>query len=391
MPACPNCGSQKVWKDGLRCTACGSIQRYRCRECGYRFSEKSGKQKNRELLRKFAQGLECQDCDESQRGALVSLMETISLAADPQNEKRAAGATETNQSQTADIKGKLVEFAWWLKKQGYKDSTITSKVKLLRILAKRGADLLNPESVKEVIAQQEWSEGRKENAVDAYTSFLVFVGGKWDPPKYKRVDKLPFIPTEQELDALIAGCGKKMAAFLQLLKETGIRAGEAWNLKWTDLDVQSQTIRVTPEKGSEPRILRISSKCLSMIQSLPKKGNLIFGGYPIQGFARSFQRSRKILANKLGNPRLLQISFHTFRHWKATMEYARTKDILYVMKLLGHKNIKNTLIYTQLIDSKEDEWVCKVAKTVEEAKQLIEAGFEYVDTIDGIHLYRKRK
>lgn len=73
------------------------------------------------------------------------------------------------------------------------------------------------------------------------------------------------------------------------------------------------------------------------------------------------------------------------------MEYAKTKDILYVMKLLGHKNVKNTLVYTQLINSKEDEWICKVAKTVEEAKQLIEAGFEYVDTIDGIHLYRKRK
>jgi integrase len=388
MPTCPNCRGQKVWKDGLRHTINGNFQRYICRECGYRFSKNSGKQKNRELLRKFVQELECQDCDESQRRALVSLAGTISLAeVEPQEENRAAGATET----LTDIKGKLVEFAWWLKKQGYKDTTITSKVKLLRVLAKRGADLSDPESVKEVVARQEWSEGRKENAVDAYTSFLVFVGGKWNPPKYRRVDKLPFIPTEQELDALIAGCGRKMAAFLQLLKETGIRAGEAWNLKWTDLDIQSQMIRVTPEKGSEPRIFRISTKCLSMLQSLPKKGNLIFGGYPIRGFARSFQRSRKILANKLGNPRLLQISFHTFRHWKATMEYAKTKDILYVMKLLGHKNIKNTLVYTQLINSKEDEWICKVAKTVEEAKQLIEAGFEYVDTIDEIHIYRKRK
>ncbi len=35
-------------------------------------------------------------------------------------------------------------------------------------------------------------------------------------------------------------------------------------------------------------------------------------------------------------------------------------------------NIKNTLVYTQLTSFKEDEWVCKVAKTVEEAKQLIE-------------------
>ncbi|MGD0977760.1 MAG: methyltransferase domain-containing protein [Candidatus Bathyarchaeia archaeon] len=45
-----------------------------------------------------------------------------------------------------------------------------------------------------------------------------------------------------------------------------------------------------------------------------------------------------------------KIHFYTLRHWKATMEYHRTKDILYVMKLLGHKNIANTLIYTQLVE-----------------------------------------
>jgi len=391
MLSCPRCGSKNLWKDGLRHTSSGDIQRYFCKDCGHRFTEKGFKRKfssKEEFFNLFVDDIDCQVGDEKR--ACVSLAETKNLVAEPRNEKRAAGATKV-ESVSAEVKGKILEFAWWLKKQGYKESTITSKVKLLKVLVRRGADLSDPESVKEVIARQEWSDGRKENAVDAYTSFLAFSGGKWDPPKYKRVDKLPFIPTEQELDALIAGCGKKMAAFLQLLKETGMRAGEAWSLKWTDLDVQSQTVRVTPEKGSEPRVLRISAKCLSMLQSLPRKGSLIFGGYPIRGFAKSFQRSRKILANKLGNPRLLQISFHTFRHWKATMEYARTKDILHVMKLLGHKNIKNTLIYTQLTNFKEDEWVCKIARTVEEAKQLIEAGFEYVDTIDGFHLYRKRR
>jgi len=150
MPTCPNCGSQKIWKDGLRHTISGNFQRYVCRECGYRFSKNSGKQKNRELLRKFVQELECQDCDESHRRALVSLAGTISLAeVEPQEEKRAAGATEA----VGNVKGKLVEFAWWLKKQGYKDTTITSKVKLLRVLAKRGADLSDPESVKEVVAR----------------------------------------------------------------------------------------------------------------------------------------------------------------------------------------------------------------------------------------------
>ena len=74
------------------------------------------------------------------------------------------------------------------------------------------------------------------------------------------------------------------------------------------------------------------------------------------------------------------------------MEYHRTKDILYVMRLLGHKSIKNTLVYTQLIDFPEnDEFVCKVAKNVQEASQLIESGFEYVCAINEEKLFRKLK
>jgi hypothetical protein len=82
----------------------------------------------------------------------------------------------------------------------------------------------------------------------------------------------------------------------------------------------------------------------------------------------------------------------TLRHWKATMEYHRTKDILYVMQLLGHKNIKNTLLYTQLVKFKEnDEFICKVARTPNEIKELIEAGFEYICDSDGLKFFRKRK
>jgi len=83
--------------------------------------------------------------------------------------------------------------------------------------------------------------------------------------------------------------------------------------------------------------------------------------------------------------------FHTFRHWKATREYHKTKDILHVIRLLGHKNIKNTLIYTQLIDVRSDEYVCKTVEAVDEAAKLIEAGFEYVCEINGVKLFRKRK
>jgi hypothetical protein len=64
---------------------------------------------------------------------------------------------------------------------------------------------------------------------------------------------------------------------------------------------------------------------------------------------------------------------------------------LLVKQSLGHKQIENTLIYTQLINLNEDEWICKGATTKEEAIKLVEAGFEFVTEIDNAKLFKKRK
>lgn len=73
------------------------------------------------------------------------------------------------------------------------------------------------------------------------------------------------------------------------------------------------------------------------------------------------------------------------------MEYAKTKDILHVMKMLGHRNIQNTLIYTQLVNFESDENHSATATTVEEARKLIEAGFTFVCDMEGVKLFGKRK
>ena len=78
---------------------------------------------------------------------------------------------------------------------------------------------------------------------------------KMGKARCKAVRKLPFITYEREIDDLIAGCNNKVATFLQIIKETGARAGEVFNLKWTDIDFENRTITITPEKGSNPRIL----------------------------------------------------------------------------------------------------------------------------------------
>jgi hypothetical protein len=74
------------------------------------------------------------------------------------------------------------------------------------------------------------------------------------------------------------------------------------------------------------------------------------------------------------------------------MEYHKIKDILHVMKLLGHRNVQNTMRYTQVVNLEEsDQYHSATAKSIEETAKLVEKGFEYVVTIDNIQLFRKRK
>jgi len=134
----------------------------------------------------------------------------------------------------------------------------------------------------------------------------------------------------------------------------------------------------------------MSHKLVNMINGLPKQPQSVFNANS-DAMRKSFQLQRKRITAKLKNSRLLQISFHTLRHWKATMEYHKTRDILHVMQMLGHRNIKNTLIYTQLIDFQDDEFVARVAHSEKEVCQLIEVDFEYVCDHNGNKIFRKRK
>jgi len=129
-----------------------------------------------------------------------------------------------------------------------------------------------------------------------------------------------------------------------------------------------------------------------MLKAFPKTSHEVFTG-SLRHFRRSYRRQRKRIARKLQNPRVDHITFHTFRHWKATMEYHKTKDILHVKQLLGHRSINSTLMYTQLVSFKEDEFHVKVATNVEDACELVNAGFQYVtgEYADGGKIFRKRK
>lgn len=202
---CPECGSDRLWKDGQRYLADGeTVQRWLCRRCGYRFSERHFKDDSTTCRHQL-----CVILKEAKKLDTAAKIKTV------------AGDRKAKLDQQT-LKGKCLEFEFWLNKQGYSDDGCKNRTYLIRRLARLGANLTDPETVKEVLAKQKtWNEGYKMLIVYAYESFLKMEGLSWERPRYKQQEAYPFIPTEDELNQLISACGKKLGTFLQGLKDTG--------------------------------------------------------------------------------------------------------------------------------------------------------------------------
>jgi integrase len=297
---------------------------------------------------------------------------------------------ETEQSkQSANI----INYAWQMKKNGRAEITIQTTIAHLTRLNKL-CNIYEPEQVKTTIAIQTWKNNSKRNLAQIYNGYLKYINKTWEQPKYTHESGLPFIPTEQELDTLIAHGKTRTATLLQMLKETGARIGEMKTLQWIHIDLERKTIYITAEKGSNSRILPISTKLIAMLNQIPHDNQRVFPT-STHGLQVTIDKLKRRASKKLNNPRLLQIHPHTFRHWKGTTEYHKTKDIIHVKTVLGHKNITSTMIYINLENAlflnQSDEWISKIAHNEQELCQLIDTGFEYVTDINGNKAFRKRK
>lgn len=107
-------------------------------------------------------------------------------------------------------------------------------------------------------------------------------------------------PTEADIDQLIAGSGRTLSTFLQFLKETGARSGEAARLKWSEVDFERKIARMTPEKGSRPRTLPISRKLIDMLNHIPRNTDKIWA--TLYSLKSNFYKTRRSIAFKLQNP-----------------------------------------------------------------------------------------
>lgn len=377
MLVCPECRSRKVWKDGLRYVQDQPVQRFLCRDCGFRFSDPSFSMKN--TIYSVGQTGSCQIC-------VTKTKVAKNLTAEAKNK-----ALQENRKNT---KNQLVNFSLQLLRDGKSESTIKTYTKLLKLI-KEHADLNDPEAVKSVIATKFKDRNTKRLIVCAYDSYIKFVCGKWKKPNYKPEHKQVFIPTEKELQLAMNTGTKENIVFQKLLFETGARENEAERVEWTDLNKERLFVSVKSSKNGDSRYIEISENLVDLINRLPRtNGEFVFRKRPRNSRACSFHHRMKRLAEKHNNPRFPKIHLHTFRHCKALREYHKTRDILHVMAILGHRNINTTYryvrLYTQIYKPKQKfQYVTKIAATKEERIELINNNWELVSK-DGEDWYFRK-
>ncbi|MUH37080.1 site-specific integrase [Zobellia amurskyensis] len=142
---------------------------------------------------------------------------------------------------------------------------------------------------------------------------------------------------------------KHLALFAAL---TGLRFSDIINLKWEKVykdDHQGFYIKLREKKTGNITNHPIPKMAHDILQLQETKKGQVFTNIKYSQIVRPLKQWIKDAEiNK-------NISFHNFRHSYATLQLANGTDIYTVSKLLGHKNLSTTQIYTKVIDKNKVE------------------------------------
>jgi integrase len=379
-PTCPECSSADTLRDGHRYLKNGEdIQRWICKRCGYRFSEPL-QENSKQSLKTWGNILISPNMRSKEAKNLTTATEL----------KTVAGRQPKCKPLPQEAQGCLTKYMAYLDNEAYgKESRYVGMLYRLLVL---GADLYNPENVKSVIARQIWKGSTKMLSCYAYDAFCKMEKISWSMPHFKQGESLFYVPDEKDLDALIAAAkSKRMAAFLRCLKETFADPGEVLGLNWKDLSGNVITIN-KPVNGHLPGQIKISLELTGMLNNLPKKSTRIFPT-SYNSIAHCFRILRKATARRLQNPKILHVTFKSFRHWEGSMlAYITSGNVLAVKKALRHKQVTNTMKYIHRLEFQDPESFDVVtATTVEDIQRYAKEDYMKFDEFNGIHVYRRTK
>jgi len=197
-------------------------------------------------------------------------------------------------------------------KAGYSELTLEGYNKKLRLLCKF-VDLDKPENVNRILANnQKWKNSFKETVVNAYLHYVRFYGLSWKKPKFKRSARLPYVPSTEQVNKLIAHSSRKYALIYSVLRDTGLRPIELHHLTLRNIDLDSGIIIPETAKNGRARALKLQPSTLAMLREYVTKYGFkldeqMFPSTEIMGHI--FIRMRNRLAKRLCEPQQTPYSY----------------------------------------------------------------------------------
>jgi integrase len=128
-----------------------------------------------------------------------------------------------------------------------------------------------------------------------------------------------------------------------------------------------------------------------MLGLLSRENEYVFRKGMLKYFQEGFLKHREKLAAELNEPEILKCSFKTFRTFYGTKCSYKFRDPFEVKYRMGHVQLKTTELYIRREQAMSYEYTSLVTHTIEEAKQAIEDGFEYITDQDNVKIWRKPK
>jgi integron integrase len=221
------------------------------------------------------------------------------------------------------------------------------------------------------------------------------LGDLSDTPRAKRSKSIPTVLSRQEVERLLAELHEPYALLAMLMYGCGLRLSETANLRIQNFNVDTGMLSVQFGKGGKSRtvplphkihgdIMRQFEKVRELHQEDMKKGyDGVFLPASFEKKAKSaarelvwqwffpaqrltlveatrevrryhvhetdIQRAIKAAARKAGIPK--RVSPHTLRHTFATHLLQANYDIRQIQQMLGHSDVRTTMIYTHTIKS----------------------------------------
>ena len=185
--------------------------------------------------------------------------------------------------------------------------------------------------------------------------FVVTMETDWEIeqiPYQKTGRKLPEVFSQAEIELLLkCVVNLKHRAILMALYAGGLRVSEVVRLRVTDIDSDRMVIRVEQGKGRKDRFVMLSERLLGALREYWIAYKPTYWLFPGQDPSRPLNRGSVqeffTKAKKAAGIRK-PVTIHSLRHSFATHLLENGTNIRVIQRLLGHRSVRSTEIYTHV-------------------------------------------